>query len=85
MRQFHNLAYALSRVDLDSSRVDLKLTMLGQRTEESRESRTLGKGPDQLNCDLNLRNTRQVVVSVSRKSLQYLQNGICYVGEPRIR
>ncbi len=79
------MAYALSRVDLDSSRVDLKLTMLGQRTEESRESRTLRKRPDQHNCDLNLRNTRQVVVSVSRKSLQYLHNGICYVGEPRIR
>ena len=78
------MAYALSRVDLDSSRVDLKLTMLGQRTEESRESRTVTKRPDH-NCDLNLRNTRQVVVSVSRKSLQYLQNGICYVDEPRIR
>ncbi len=79
------MAYALSRVDLDSSRVALKLTMLGQRTEESRESRTLRKRPDQHNCDLNLRNTRQVVVSVSRKSLQHLQDGICYVGEPRIR
>ena len=38
---FTIMAYALSRVDLDSSRVALKLTMLGQRTEESRESRTL--------------------------------------------
>ena len=50
----------------------LKLTMLGQRSEEAIESRTVRKRPDQHNCDLKLRNTTQVVVSVSRKSLQHL-------------